>query len=145
MINIRKREEETIPIIGTLCHSTCRDRDISYVNIKASNPFGNDSSMGQWMYLTACPLHDPGHDSPMKEWMYLTVCPPLGPGSAPVRGILRDFTLADHTLPTRPGRAWPEMVQSPLDGTTQPVDIEEEGHCLSVVGRVHDPMRETYE
>jgi len=41
--------------------------------------------------------------------------------------ISRDFSLADHTLPTRPEPAWQKMVQSPLNDTTQPVDNEEEG------------------
>ena len=31
------------------------------------------------------------------------------------------------TLPTRPEPAWQKMAQSPLNDTTQPVDIEEEG------------------
>jgi len=38
-----------------------------------------------------------------------------------------DFSLADHTLPTRPEPAWQKMAQSPLNDTTQPVDSEEEG------------------
>jgi len=47
----------------------------------------------------------------------------------PRRSILRDFCLADRTLPTRPEPAWQKMAQSPLNGTTQPVDSEEEGQC----------------
>ena len=38
----------------------------------------------------------------------------------------RDFSLPDHTLPTRPEPAWQKMAQSPLNGTTKPVDIEQE-------------------
>jgi len=45
----------------------------------------------------------------------------------PWRSISRDFTFADYTLPIRPELAWQKMAQSPLNGTTQPVDIEEEG------------------
>jgi len=41
--------------------------------------------------------------------------------------ISRDFCLADHPLPARPEPAWQRMTQSFLNGTTQPVDIEEEG------------------
>jgi len=41
--------------------------------------------------------------------------------------ISRDFSLADRTLPTGPEPAWQKMAQSPLNGTTQPVDIKEEG------------------
>ena len=41
--------------------------------------------------------------------------------------ISRDFSLVDHTLPTRPEPAWQKMAQSPLNGTTHSVDIEEEG------------------
>jgi len=37
------------------------------------------------------------------------------------------FFLADHTLPTRLEPVWQKMAQSPLNGTTQPVDINEEG------------------
>jgi len=37
------------------------------------------------------------------------------------------FSLADHTLPTRRESAWQKMAQSPLNGTTQPVDSKEEG------------------
>jgi len=40
---------------------------------------------------------------------------------------LRDFSLADHTLPTHPEAAWQKMAQSPLNGIAQPVEIEEEG------------------
>jgi len=39
----------------------------------------------------------------------------------------KGFSLADHTLPTRPEPAWQKMVQSPLNGIVQPVEIEEEG------------------
>ena len=45
----------------------------------------------------------------------------------PWRSISRDFSLAYHTLPTRPEPARQKKTQSPLHGTTQPVDIEEEG------------------
>jgi len=39
----------------------------------------------------------------------------------------KGFSLADHTLPTRPEPAWQKMAQFPLNDTTQPVDSEEEG------------------
>jgi len=45
----------------------------------------------------------------------------------PWRGISRDFSVADHILPTRPEPAWQKMTPFPLNGTTQPVDSEEEG------------------
>jgi len=38
------------------------------------------------MYLTAWPFRGPGHDSSVGEWIYLTVCPLHGPGSIPRRG-----------------------------------------------------------
>jgi len=47
--------------------------------------------------------------------------------SQPWRSISREISLADHTLPTHPESAWQKRAQSPLDGTTQPVDIEEKG------------------
>jgi len=55
--------------------------------------------------------------------MYLNVSPLRGPGSDPGHGggILRDFSLADHTLPTRSEPAWQKMAQSPLNGITQTV------------------------
>ena len=43
------------------------------------------------------------------------------------QSIPRDFSLADHTLPNRFEPAWHKMAPSPLNGTTQPVVIEEEG------------------
>jgi len=46
--------------------------------------------------------------------------------------ISRDFSLADHTLPTRPKPAWQKMAQSPLNDATQPVEIEEEGQSLTM-------------
>jgi len=54
------------------------------------------------------------------------------PGFNPhqLRSISRDFSLADHTLPTRPEPAWQKIAQSPLNDTTQPVDSEEEGQSL---------------
>jgi len=57
--------------------------------------------------------------------MNLTVCPPCSPGSIPSHG--RIFQGIFHTLPTRPEPAWQKMAQSPLNGTTQPVDSEKEG------------------
>jgi len=48
------------------------------------------------------------------------------------RSISRDFSLADHTLPTRPEPAWQKMAQSPLNDTTQPVDSEEEGRSSTM-------------
>jgi len=44
-----------------------------------------------------------------------------------VSEYFKGFSLADHTLPTRLVPAWQKMALSPLNGTTQPVDIEEEG------------------
>ena len=66
--------------------------------------------------------------------MYLTVCPLPWPGfnSQLCRSILRVFPLADHTLPTRPEPAWQKIAQSALNGTTQPVDSEEEGQNSTV-------------
>jgi len=49
--------------------------------------------------------------------------------SQPRRSISRDFSLADHTLPTCPEPAWQKTAQSPLNDTTQPVDSEEEDQC----------------
>jgi len=37
------------------------------------------------------------------------------------------FSLADHTLPTRPEPAWQKMAQSPLNDAPQPVGSEVEG------------------
>ena len=49
-----------------------------------------------------------------------------GPGSIP-SCILKNFSLADHTLPSPPELAWQKMAPSPLtSGTTQPVYMEEE-------------------
>jgi len=57
----------------------------------------------------------------------LSVLPVAGFNSEPWQSILRDFSLAVHTLPTHPEPAWQKMAQSPLNDTTQPVDSEEEG------------------
>jgi len=62
--------------------------------------------------------------------MYFTVCPLCGPGSISGRGAVFQgiipwlITLCQPVL-TEP--AWQKIAQSPLNGTTQPVDIEEEG------------------
>jgi len=53
--------------------------------------------------------------------------PWTGFNSRPWQSIGRDFSLADHTLITRPEPAWQKLAQSPLNGTTQLVAIEEEG------------------
>ena len=62
--------------------------------------------------------------------MYLTVGPLRGPGSIPSRdGVLQGifpWLIALYQL-TRPEPAWQKMVQSPLNGIIQPVEIEEEG------------------
>jgi len=39
----------------------------------------------------------------------------------------KGFSLADHTPPTRSEPAWQKMAQFPLNGTTLPVEIQEEG------------------
>jgi len=44
----------------------------------------------------------------------------------------KGFSLADHTLPTRPEPAWQTMAQSPLNDTTPPVDSEEEGRSSTM-------------
>ena len=54
----------------------------------------HDSSVGEWMYLTVCPLCGPGHDSSVGEWMYLTVCPLCGPGSISSRGGVSQGTFS---------------------------------------------------
>jgi len=41
------------------------------------------------------------------------------------------FILADHILSTRPEPVWQKMAQSPLNGTIQPVDSEQEGLFLT--------------
>jgi len=52
--------------------------------------------------------------------MELTVDPLYGPGSIPGRdGVFQG--------PTHPEPVWQAMAQSPLNGTTLPVGIEEEG------------------
>ena len=77
---------------------------------------------------TVCPLGVPGHDSSVEEQIHLRYClSSLLPGfnSRLWQSISRDFSLADHTLPTRPEPAWQKMAQSPLNGTTQHVETEE--------------------
>ena len=44
----------------------------------------------------------------------------------------RDFSLTDHTLPTRPEPAWQKMAQSPLNDTKRPVDNEEKGRSSTL-------------
>jgi len=64
------------------------------------------------------------HDSSIGEWLYVVFSHLQGPGSIPDHG-----RVADHAVPnlTRPEPACKKMVQPPLNGTTQPVDTEEEG------------------
>jgi len=50
----------------------------------------------------------------------------------PMRGISRYSSRADHTLPTRPEPGWQKMARSRLNGTTQPVDIKEEGQSSTM-------------
>jgi len=59
--------------------------------------------------------------------MHLTVCQPHGTDLIRGRSGMGGFPLADHTLPTHPEPTLQKVAQSPLNGTTQPVDIEEEG------------------
>ena len=82
----------------------------------------HDSSVGEWMYLTVRPLGDPGHDSSVGEWMYLTVCPPGGPA-----GVFQKIFLG--WLHSGLESAWHKMAQSPFNGTTRHVHIEEDSHC----------------
>ena len=50
----------------------------------------------------------------------------------PWQSISREFSVVDHTVSNRPEPALQKMVQSPLSGTTQPVDSEEEDQCLTI-------------
>jgi len=62
---------------------------------------------------------------PLRKSVMMAHClPSLWPG---FNSISRDFSLAGHTLPTRPEPAWQKMAQSPLSDTAQSVDSEEEG------------------
>jgi len=58
----------------------------------------------------------------------------LWPGfnSQPRRSISRDFSLADHTLPTRSEPAWQKKAQSPLNDSRPPVDSEEKGRSSTM-------------
>ena len=87
------------------------------------------------MYPTVCPLHGPSHDITVGDWMYLTVpsvarvtiaqweneCISLSVLSmargqfSPVAEHFEGFSLADHTLPTRPESVWQKMAQSLLN------------------------------
>ena len=53
------------------------------------------------------------------------------PVAWPWRSISSDFSLADHALPTGPEPAGKSGSISPLNGTTQPVDIKEKGLHLA--------------
>ena len=57
--------------------------------------------------------------------MYVAVCFLHGPGSIPAvwQSISRDFSLSDHTLPTRPENG---------SISPQPVDIEERGRSSTM-------------
>jgi len=44
----------------------------------------------------------------------------------------KGFFLADHTMPTCSDPVWQKMAQSPLNDTTQPVDINEEGQSSTM-------------
>jgi len=57
---------------------------------------------------------------------YCLSSPRPGFNSQSWRSISRYVSLADHTPPTRPEPAWQKMAESPLNGDTRPVDIEEE-------------------
>ena len=100
------------------------------------------------MYLTVCPPCGPGHDSSVGELcISLSVLPVARVMIAQwenecislsvlfvVRGqfpamakYFKGYFPVDHTLPTPSGPAWQKMAQSPLNGTTQLADSEEEG------------------
>jgi len=64
------------------------------------------------------------HDSRVGEWMYLTVCPLHGPGLIPGHGgdYKRFFPGWSHTPPICPEPEWQKMAQSPPPHTiTEPV------------------------
>jgi len=63
----------------------------------------------------------------MAQWDSSLSSPWPGFSSQPQRSISRDFSQADHTLPTHPEPVWQKMAQSALNDATQPVDSEEEG------------------
>jgi len=75
--------------------------------------------------------------NPMASTTFIKDChclssPWHGLNSQPWRSIARDFSLADHTLPTGPEPAWQNMAHSLLNATAQPVDIEEKGRSLTL-------------
>jgi len=71
-------------------------------------------------------------DSSEGEWMYLTVCPLDGPGPIPDCGGVFQGTspwLITLCQPILHEPAWQKVALPPLNDTTQPVDIEKEGLC----------------
>jgi len=71
-----------------------------------------------------------GHDSSVGEWMYPTVCPLSGPDSIPGRvGVFQEIFSGWSHSANLSWPAWQKMAQSPLNGTTKSGDIEEEGQC----------------
>jgi len=59
--------------------------------------------------------------------MNLTVFSVVTVQSSATAEYFKSFFLAGHTLPNRPESVWQKMTQYPLNGTTQPVDTDEEG------------------
>ena len=49
-----------------------------------------------------------------------------------VAGYFKRFFLADNPMPTCPEPVWQKTTQSPLNDTTQPVDIKEEGQSSTM-------------
>jgi len=125
------------------------------ITVKTGDIFGrstiridHDSSVGEWLHLTVCPLCGPDHDSSGGEWLYLTVCPLCGLDHdssvgewlyltvCPLRGLDHDSSVGEWMHLTAcflygpgsilgPEPAWHKMVQSSVNGTAQLVDINE--------------------
>jgi len=87
-----------------------------HFNFSSLHDHGHDSPVGEWMYLTVCPLRVQGHDSSLGEGMHLTVWHLCGPGSTlGCGGVFQGIFLwlVTHCQPvlSQGGREWLNISQ----------------------------------
>jgi len=130
---IRTRDRLICNIIKSEIHYTTNNmlKVLFKLRVKTNNKNGQILTMWETMnkytfYLQLLDADSISHNGRMNESHCLS-SPWPGFNSRPWRSISRDFCLACHNLSTRPEPARQKIVQSPLDGTTQPVEVEKEG------------------
>jgi len=111
-------------VAETQCNSrSSRSHSVFTLKISGFNSITSESYAGGWSPVVF--LTDFLQSVMTAQWENQCLSLSEWPGfnSRPCQSLSKDFSLADHTSPSRPEPAWQKMTQSPFNGTTQPAGL----------------------